>query len=173
MPAAGRASPGAASAGQIGFTILGQPGPQGAAVDPATGTLYVLSAPSQNAHGAVDVLNALACDAQHASGCLGTTPSDDGILLPLQLPSEAIGVYDTQTAALTVMPGAALSNAEWETWVARRKPPPRSHGRPGSDHQSGPSGDQVAYWKPGNTRLRVATVRNPSEHSMMEVSEAA
>jgi YVTN family beta-propeller protein len=106
-------STGTASAGQIGFIILGQPGPQGAAVDPATGTLYVLTAPSQNAHGAVDVLNALTCDALHASGCLGTTPGAQVGVFPTGIavdqPTGTIYVANSGNSTLSVIDGATCN----------------------------------------------------------------
>jgi hypothetical protein len=91
--------------------------------------------------------------------------SDDGILLAVQLPSGSIGVYDTQTGALTVIPGTTLSNAVGQDF-----------GWQGGGHRlvviAGPGDgsrrEQLAYWQPGDTRLRLATVRNPSELSQIE-----
>jgi hypothetical protein len=98
-------------------------------------------------------------------GALNGGFSDDGMLLALQLPDGPIGVYDTQTGALTVIPGTTLSNAVGQDF-----------GWQGGGHRlvviAGPGDgsrrEQLAYWQPGDTRLRLATVRNPSELSQIE-----
>ena len=71
----------------------------------------------------------------------------------------SLSVFDTQTRALTVIPGTALRFAEAE-----------SHSWQNGGHRlivlaaSGKSSSfttQVGYWDPGDTRLRLATIHPP------------
>jgi hypothetical protein len=90
--------------------------------------------------------------------------SDDGRLLAVQLPSRELAVYDTDTKTLTPIPGTALSSAEslqfnWQ------------HGGYRLIITAGPNNQpplQLAYWQPGQARLKVATVQNPSEAIELE-----
>jgi hypothetical protein len=101
--------------------------------------------------------------------------SDDGRLLAVQLPDGAtpnsqgptrLAVLNTASTALTVIQGATLSFSEWQTfgWQGASHRLVVSAG-PGTDYTTnafaGPV--QVAYWQPGDARLRVATVRNHDE----------
>jgi len=90
--------------------------------------------------------------------------SDDGRLLAVQLPSRELAVFDTDTKTLTPIPGTALSSAEslqfnWQ------------HGGYRLIITAGPNNQpplQLAYWQPGQARLKVATVQNPSEAMELE-----
>jgi hypothetical protein len=90
--------------------------------------------------------------------------SDDGRLLAVQLPSRELAVFDTDTKTLTPIPGTALSSAEslqfnWQ------------HGGYRLIITAGPNNQpplQLAYWQPGQARLKVATVQNPSEAIELE-----
>jgi hypothetical protein len=111
-----------------------------------------------------------------ASGQLSGIFSDDGRLLAVQLPDHgacqatptgstcsgtggALGVFDTETGAFTMLPGTVLrfSVAMSFSWQ------PEGHrliilAAPGN---SSSFTTQVAYWDPGDTRLRVATIHPP------------
>ena len=95
---------------------------------------------------------------------LNGTFSDDGRLLAVQLPSRELAVFDTDTKTLTPIPGTALSSAEslqfnWQ------------HGGYRLIITAGPNNQpplQLAYWQPGQARLKVATVQNPSEAMELE-----
>ena len=85
--------------------------------------------------------------------------SDDGRLLAMQ-PDNGDGplsVFDTQTRALNVIPGTALrfSEAESFSWQngGHRLIVLAEPGNSFSDTA------QLGYWDPGDTRLRVATIR--------------
>jgi len=85
--------------------------------------------------------------------------SDDGRLLAMQ-PVNGDGplsVFDTQTRALNVIPGTALrfSEAESFSWQngGHRLIVLAEPGNSFSDTA------QLGYWDPGDTRLRVATIR--------------
>ena len=87
--------------------------------------------------------------------------SDDGRLLAMQ-PVNGDGplsVFDTQTRALNVIPGTALrfSEAESFSWQngGHRLIVLAEPGNSFSDTT------QLGYWDPGDTRLRVATIRIP------------
>jgi hypothetical protein len=87
--------------------------------------------------------------------------SDDGRLLAMQ-PASGNGplvVFDTQTRALTVIPGTALRfsvamSFSWQNGGHRLI----VLAAPGN---SSLETNQVAYWDPGDTRLRVATIQIP------------
>jgi hypothetical protein len=86
--------------------------------------------------------------------------SDDGRLLAAQPPGRDIEVFDTASRTLTVIPGTAPSSGEWQNfgWQAgnhRLVIAAGSYLHPGSA--------QLAYWQPGDTHLRIATIRNPAE----------
>jgi hypothetical protein len=102
--------------------------------------------------------------------------SDDGRLLAVQLPDHgacnatltgstcsgtggALGVFDTETGAFTVLPGTVLrfsvaTSFSWQNGghrlIVLAEP-----GNSCSDTA------QVGYWDPGDTRLRVATIQIP------------
>ena len=87
--------------------------------------------------------------------------SDDGKLLAMQPASGngPLSVFDTDTGAFTVLPGTVLrfSIAMSFSWQ------PEGHrliilAAPGN---STSNTTQVAYWDPGDTRLRVATIHPP------------
>jgi hypothetical protein len=87
--------------------------------------------------------------------------SDDGRLLAMQPASGngALGVFNTETGALTIIPGTVLrfSIAIGFSWQ------PEGHrlivlAEPGN---SCSDTTQVGYWDPGDTRLRVATIQIP------------
>ena len=70
-------------------------------------------------------------------------------------------VFGTASRALTAIPGTALSSADWQNfgWQAG---PTGSYSQP-ARHPAGPA--QLAYWQPGDTRLRIATIQNLAEIS--------
>jgi hypothetical protein len=94
---------------------------------------------------------------------LGGTFTDDGRLLAVTLSSGAIDVFDTQRHTLTVIPGTIVANdiPGSQGWLAG------SHrflvvvGPPDSSSDL----TQVAYWQPGDTRLKVATFSIPGGES--------
>jgi hypothetical protein len=96
---------------------------------------------------------------------LNATMSDDGTLLAVQLPSRGLGVLDTGSNVLTVIPGTALSKADWQhfNWLNGGH---RLIVTAGPNTQPGPV--QVGYWQPGDTGLRIATIRNLDEISTLE-----
>jgi len=95
--------------------------------------------------------------------------SDDGKLLALQLPSHsnchlsiaanpncsgtsgALDVFDTQTGAVTMIPGTTLRINVPESFLWQD----------GGHQLLIRAGTQLAYWQPGDTRLRVATIHLP------------
>ena len=102
--------------------------------------------------------------------------SDDGRLLAVQLPDHgacqatptgstcsgiggALGVFDTETGAFTMLPGTALrfSVAQSFSWQngGHRLIVLAEPGNSFSDTT------QLGYWDPGDTRLRVATIQIP------------
>ncbi len=106
--------------------------------------------------------------------------SDDGRLLAVQLPAGAtpnprgptrLAVLDTASRALTVIQGATLAFSEWQLfgWEVGSHRLVVSAG-PGTDATTnayaGPV--QVAYWQPGDARLRVAAVRNHNEIAALQ-----
>ena len=100
---------------------------------------------------------------------LNGTFSDDGRLLAVQLPSRELAVFDTDTRTLTPIPGTALSSAEslrfnWQNGGYRLIITAGPHNQPGPL--------QLAYWQPGNTRLKVATIRDPREITELETGAA-
>jgi hypothetical protein len=86
--------------------------------------------------------------------------SDDGRLLAVQSPGRDIAVFDTASRTLTAIPGTASSNGKWQNfgWQASSH---RLVIAAGSYLQPGPA--QLAYWQPGATHLRIATIHNPAE----------
>jgi hypothetical protein len=100
---------------------------------------------------------------------LNGTFSDDGRLLAVRLPSGELAVFDTGSMTLTPIPGTALSSAEslqfnWQDGGYRLMVTAGPHNRPGPL--------QLAYWQPGNARLKVATIRDPSEITELETGAA-
>jgi hypothetical protein len=96
--------------------------------------------------------------------------TDDGALLVTRLPSAQLAVYNTGSRALTVIPGTALDNSDWQTfgWLNGSHTPVIAAGS-GRDFTTGPPGpDQLAYWQPGDTQLRIATVTDPDEISALQ-----
>ena len=98
------------------------------------------------------------------SGQLSGIFSDDGRLLAVQLPNGgALGVFDTETRALTVIPGTALRNdiaqSFWWQDGGHRLVVMAAPGDGGNNRSS--DATQVAYWQPGDIRLRVATIQIP------------
>jgi len=95
---------------------------------------------------------------------LNATFSDNGRLLAVQLPSRELAVFDTDTKTLTPIPGTALSSAEslqfnWQDGGYRLIITAGPNNQPPL---------QLAYWQPGEARLKVATVQNPSEAIELE-----
>ena len=91
--------------------------------------------------------------------------SDDGRLLAVQQPGQEIEVYDTATRTPTAIPGTALSSADWQNfgWDAGGH---RLVISAGPNNLPGPA--QLAYWQPGDTHLRIATIRNLGEISNVQ-----
>jgi hypothetical protein len=91
---------------------------------------------------------------------LNATFSDDGRLLAVQQPGQEVEVFDTGSRTLTAIPGTALSGADWQyfDWQAGGH---RLVIAAGPKSRPGPA--QLAYWRPGDAALRVATVRNLGE----------
>jgi hypothetical protein len=99
-------------------------------------------------------------------GGLNETLSDDGSLLAVQLsPGQGLAVLNTGSGKLTRIPGTALGSAEWLNFSWREG----THQLIVSD---GPNSDpgpmQVGSWEPGDARLKVAMVTNPSEITAFE-----
>jgi hypothetical protein len=88
------------------------------------------------------------------------TFSDDGRLLAVQSPGRDIEVFDTASRTLTAIPGTALRTADWQNfgWQAGSH---RLVITAGPNNQPEPA--QLAYWQPGDTRLRIATIHNLTE----------
>lgn len=99
---------------------------------------------------------------------LNATISDDGQLLAMQLPGGKLSVLDTISGVLTVIPGTALSDAAWQHfgWLGGGH---RLIVTAGLNAQPGPA--QVAYWQPGDTQLRIATIHNPGEITTLHRSQ--
>src|SRR5262245_4341318 len=91
---------------------------------------------------------------------LNATFTDDGRLLAVQLPNRELAVFDTDSRTLTPIPGTALSGAEWLQFSWQ-------HGGYRLVVIAGPENRlrplQLAYWQPGDARLKVDTVRNLDE----------
>jgi hypothetical protein len=100
---------------------------------------------------------------------LNGTFSDDGRLLAVQLPSRELAVFDTGTRTLTPIPGTALSSAE-SLQFNWREGGYRLIVTAGPNNQPGPL--QLAYWQPGDARLKVATVRDSHEIYELETGAA-
>jgi len=105
------------------------------------------------------------------SGQLSGIFSDDGRLLAVQLPNGgALGVFDTETGALTVIPGTALRNdiamSFWWQDGGHRLVVMAAPGDGGNNRSS--DATQVAYWQPGDIRLRVATIQIPGGMSAVK-----
>ena len=91
--------------------------------------------------------------------------SDDGTLLVVRLPSQQLAVYNISSKALTVIPGTALSDDDWQNfgWMNGSHTLVVTAGC-GGNCTTGPDGpDQLAYWQPGDVQLRVATVTDLAE----------
>lgn len=88
--------------------------------------------------------------------------TDDGTLLAVQWTDGQLAVYDTSSRQLTVIPGTALNNNYWQDfgWLNGSYTLVVAAG-PGRGNATGP--DQVAYWQPGDSRLRIATGTNQRE----------
>jgi hypothetical protein len=93
--------------------------------------------------------------------------TDDGTLLAVQLAdglttNAELSVYDTSSGQLTVIPGTALNNNYWQNigWLNGSHTLVVASG-PGRGNATGP--DQIAYWQPGDSRLRIATGTNQRE----------
>src|SRR5215469_1204607 len=88
------------------------------------------------------------------------TFSEDGTLLAVQRSGGPVAVYNTVTGKLTVIPGTALSQADWQNlgWQGAGHRLVLSAGSNNSTASC-----QVAYWQPGDRLLRVGTVRNAAE----------
>ena len=88
--------------------------------------------------------------------------SGDGRLLAVHPPGRDIEVFDTVSRTLTAIPGTALSSADWQNggWQFGSH---RLVVAVGPNDRPGPA--QLAYWQPGATRLRIATIRNLAEIS--------
>ena len=70
-----------------------------------------------------------------------------------------------QWPLLSAIPGTALSSGHWQNFGWQ----PRTHRlviAAGPNNQPRPA--QLAYWQPGSTRLRVATIHNPVEASNLQ-----
>ena len=94
--------------------------------------------------------------------------SDDGKLLAVVLPSGLLGVLNTSTGALTVIPGTAVSSAEAQT-LRWQNGGHRLIITTGLANGTGPV--QIACWQPGQSRLRVTTVTNQAEISELEIGQ--
>jgi hypothetical protein len=91
--------------------------------------------------------------------------TDDGTLLVVQLPDGYLAVYNTGSRTLTVIPGTALNDNDWQLfgWLNGSHILVVTAGL-GRGPVTGPPGpDQLAYWQPGDTQLRVATVTDQDE----------
>ena len=88
--------------------------------------------------------------------------TDDGTLLAVQLTDGQLAVYDTSSGQLTVIPGTALNNNYWQefSWLNGSHTLTVAAGC-GRCNATGP--EQIAYWQPGDSRLRIATVTNQRE----------
>ena len=77
----------------------------------------------------------------------------------------AAEVFDTASWTLTAIPGTALSSADWQNfgWQAGTH---RLVIAAGPNTRPGPA--QLAYWQPGDTRLRIATIQNLAEISNLQ-----
>jgi len=91
--------------------------------------------------------------------------SDDGRLLAVQAPGRDAEVFDTASRTLTAIPGTALSSANLQNfgWQAGSH---RLVIAAGPNNQPGPA--QLAYWQPGDTRLRIATIHNLAEITALQ-----
>src|SRR6516162_671504 len=88
--------------------------------------------------------------------------TDDGTLLAVQLTDGQLAVYDTSSGQLTVIPGTALNNNYWQDfgWLngSHTLTVAAGCGRGGAT-----SPDQIAYWQPGDSQLRIASGTNQRE----------
>jgi hypothetical protein len=93
--------------------------------------------------------------------------TDDGTLLAVQSTDGQLAVYDTSSGELTVIPGTALNNNYWQnfSWLNGGHTLVVAAG-PGRGDATGP--DQIAYWQPGDSRLRIATSTNQREVSAFQ-----
>jgi len=88
--------------------------------------------------------------------------TDDGTLLAVQLTDGQLSVYDTSSGQLTVIPGTALNNNYWQvfSWLNGSHTLTVAAGC-GRCNATGP--EQIAYWQPGDSRLRIATATSQRE----------
>jgi len=88
--------------------------------------------------------------------------TDDGTLLAVQLTDGQLSVYDTSSGQLTVIPGTALNNNYWQvfSWLNGSHTLTVAAGC-GRCNATGP--EQIAYWQPGDSRLRIATATSQQE----------
>jgi hypothetical protein len=95
---------------------------------------------------------------------LNATFSDDGRLLAVQAPGREIEVYDTGSRTLTAIPGTAVNSGDWQNFAWHAV-----------GHRlviaAGAGTAQLAYWQPGDTALRVATVRNFREYAVLQTGQ--
>lgn len=126
----------------------------------STGTTVTTAIPGRNP--------VVVCPEGSVCTGLNATFSDHGRLLDVQLPGREIEVYDTASRTLTAIPGTALSSAEWQQfgWQAGGH---RLVISAGPNSTAGPA--QLAYWQPGDTVLRVATVRNLREITELQTGQ--
>jgi len=99
------------------------------------------------------------------SSQLGETLTDDGKLLAAQLPGRDIQVLNTSTGAVTVIPGTAVSNADWQNF-SWQNGAHRLIVTAGPSNGPGPA--QIGYWQPGDTRLRVEQAAGQAEISVLQ-----
>jgi hypothetical protein len=96
--------------------------------------------------------------------------TDDGTLLAVQLPDGYLAVYNISSRSLTVIPGTALNNNDWQVfgWLngSHTLVVTAGCGRDCTTVQEG--SDQLAYWQPGDTQLRVTTVTNQDETGVLQ-----
>jgi hypothetical protein len=100
----------------------------------------------------------------------GGSFTDDGTLLAVQLPSGQLAVYSTSSRALTSIPGTALNFSAWQIfgWLNGSHTLVVTAG-PGTDDTTGPEGpDQLAYWQPGDSQLRIANVTDQGEIGVVQ-----
>jgi serine/threonine protein kinase, bacterial len=111
-PAAGAARP--ASPARPAPAVSVGTNPQNAVLDPATGTLYVITDPGNNADGAVAVVNALTCSTLRSSGCADGVAAEvqvgDGpVAIAVDQPTNTIYVANSNSNTVSVINGATCN----------------------------------------------------------------
>jgi hypothetical protein len=101
-------------------------------------------------------------------GNLSAAVSDDGRLLAVQVPGHELDIVNADTGSMTRITGTALNAAEFESFDWQNEGH-RLIITAGPNAAAGP--DQIAYWQPGETHLRVATIRN--RHELPEIETGA